>query len=677
MTVLWRLRAEIALLLVLMAVIVTYLNHFNNGFQFDDHHTVSENLFIRDLKFIPKYFTDSSTFSILPPNQSYRPIVTLSLAVDYWLGGGLVPFYFHITTFVTFLVQLVLMYLLMRRLFSLADDSNERRNEWLALIATAIYGLHPVCAETVNYIIQRADIQSTLGVVASMYLYVCMPASRRFAIYLIPAIIGMFAKPPAVMIVPILFVYDLLFEQSWEPRRVLSGENAKKLVRSLARCMPAMIVSVSFYLLQKKLSPNFSTGTGESFRYIITQPAIALRYFKSFFLPTDLSIDADFPLFSEIFEARTLIGFGFIVALLFIVLRSARSRREYPIALGVGWFLFALLPTSLIPLAEPMNDHRMFFPFVGLTMAVTWWIGRPVFRSPLRLRLGVLLCLAWLTLFAFWTRERNTIWGDSEALWREAAEKGPRNGRAQMNYGLALMTRGDYVGALNFYNRALQLNPNYHTLQINLGIVHSVLGNIEEGEKHFLRSIELRPDLAEPYLFYGRELVKRNKLNDVVALYEKGIGRGVKHQQLYHILLPIYLNRSQFDRAIEALRTMETIGVNKSELRFYEKLAVSRTPLAVSTGASDDSAGAWLNLSLALYNAGAYEQCIAAAEEAIARQSQLAAAYSNIAAASNNLGRWDDGIRFARKALEIQPDFAMAAGNLKYAETRRAASMSR
>ena len=38
---------------------------------------------------------------------------------------------------------------------------------------------------------------------------------------------------------------------------------------------------------------------------------------------------------------------------------------------GLLWFVIALAPTSsFIPLAEVMNDHRMYFPYVGLVLAV-------------------------------------------------------------------------------------------------------------------------------------------------------------------------------------------------------------------------------------------------------------------------------------------------------------------
>src|ERR1700729_3675329 len=107
---------RVAALLLLLVVALAYSNHFQNDFHFDDFHTVNNNPYIRSLHNAKLFFTDSTTFSVLPANRTYRPLVTLSLAFDYWLGGGLKPLYFHLDTFLWFLGQLALMFFLFRHI---------------------------------------------------------------------------------------------------------------------------------------------------------------------------------------------------------------------------------------------------------------------------------------------------------------------------------------------------------------------------------------------------------------------------------------------------------------------------------------------------------------------------------------------------------------------------------
>ncbi len=134
------------LLLVLCAVTAAYWNHFGNSFHFDDTHTVVGNAYIRDLRNIPSFFTDGNRFSVLPANRTYRPVVSATLAIDYWLNHHWAirdnaQFWFHLSTFFWLLVQLVATYALFARIFDAVSPKSP--NAYIALLATAWYGLHP------------------------------------------------------------------------------------------------------------------------------------------------------------------------------------------------------------------------------------------------------------------------------------------------------------------------------------------------------------------------------------------------------------------------------------------------------------------------------------------------------------------------------------------------------
>jgi hypothetical protein len=70
-----RLKNAILTGLMLCAICLAYANHFRNGFHFDDSHTIIDNAYIRSLKNTPLFFTDARTFSVLPANRTYRPLV--------------------------------------------------------------------------------------------------------------------------------------------------------------------------------------------------------------------------------------------------------------------------------------------------------------------------------------------------------------------------------------------------------------------------------------------------------------------------------------------------------------------------------------------------------------------------------------------------------------------------
>src|ERR1700675_1456838 len=117
--------------LLLIALPAAYANHFQNGFHFDDAHTIVNNAAIRELRNIPLFFRDATTFSSLPSNQSYRPLVSTLLAIDYRLAGGLRPLWFHLSIFVLFLALAFLLAFVVHYLLEHVVSSP--RNGWIAL----------------------------------------------------------------------------------------------------------------------------------------------------------------------------------------------------------------------------------------------------------------------------------------------------------------------------------------------------------------------------------------------------------------------------------------------------------------------------------------------------------------------------------------------------------------
>jgi hypothetical protein len=122
--------AGLGSVLLLVALLAAYSNHFHNGFHFDDAHTVETNASIREVRNIPMFFRDATTFSSLPSNQSYRPLVSTLLAIDYRLGG-LQPFPFHLSIFVLFVALTLLVAFVIHRLTERSATSSA--NGWIAL----------------------------------------------------------------------------------------------------------------------------------------------------------------------------------------------------------------------------------------------------------------------------------------------------------------------------------------------------------------------------------------------------------------------------------------------------------------------------------------------------------------------------------------------------------------
>jgi protein O-mannosyl-transferase len=649
----------IGLALTLAAICLAYSNSFHNGFHFDDFHTVVDNPAIRNLRNIPRFFRDGTTFSVLPANRTYRPMVSTALALDYALGRGYVPVWFHIGTFGLFLGLVVLLDALYRMLLDRIRPSPA--NAWIALFGAAWFGLHPAMAETVNYVIQRGDLYCTLGCVAALFLFARYPRLRRTGMYLVPLAFALLSKPPAAVFPVLLLLYVFFFE---------GGEDglARRLRGALTAAVPSVVATAGLLWLQAARTPKtFAPSMLSPWEYRLTQPFVWARYTAALFLPLHLNVDTDLAPFSGL-TVQALGGLLFLVALAVAIWVTARRRVLYPIAFGLLWFVVTQLPTSLYPLSEVENDHRMFLSFVGLVLAAVWGAWLVLLRfvaeeqlSKLRPVIGAVAVLV-LAGYGYGAHRRNAVWHDEASLWRDDIEKSPHNGRGLMIYGLTQMSQGRYAAALDLFNRALVFTPNYATLEINLGIVNGAMADAGEGargaeaERHFQRAILLAPGDDGPHTYYGRWLSQHGRYAEAIAQLRTAVALDPQRLLQRELLMDALLRAGDAEGAHGAAQ--ETLAVAPDD-------ATARQTLLHPP---EQTAAYWINLSLAQYQHAEYAEAIASARHALQIDPNSVEAYTNIGAAYGALRQWDEAMRNAREALRLRPGFPLAKNNLAWYE---------
>ena len=655
-----------ALALLLLAICLVYSNSFSNSFHFDDFHTITDNPAVRSLGNLRRIFTDTTAFSVLPANQTYRPVVTASLALDYALGRGYVPFWFHLSTLVWFLALVALLFFFFERLLDRVQAA--AANRWLALGVAAWFGLHPAMAETVNYVIQRGDLYCTLGCVAALFLFARLPHLRRFGIYLLPFGLAMLSKPPAAVFPILLLLYVFFFETDGLPF-------SRRWSRSFLAAAPALGVTAVLLWLQSAMTPKtFLPSIISPADYRLTQPFVWLRYCGALFLPLHLNVDTDLQPISTL-NAAAFSGLLFILALLATIAYTMTRRRLYPIAFGLLWFVLTQLPTSLYPLSEVENDHRMFFSFPGLMLAVLWalYLAHGRLRAPVAggspdrswlsptAAVTAALCLCG---YAYGAHRRNEVWRSEPTLWADDVAKSPHNGRGLMIYGLTRMNAGDASGALKLFNSALRYTPNYPTLEINLGIVNGLLAAegkpelVPIAEAHFQRAIALAPGDDTTHAYYGRWLLGQGRLTQATAQLGTAVSLNAQRELQRDLLLSAY---EQSGDTVAAQRlARETLTVLPGD-------AVATAALSGNLHAQPATpAVSLINASLEAYRTGQFQQSVNDAQQALAADPHSAEAWNNLGAGYGALGQWDSAIAAEQQALKLSPGLRIAQNNLRW-----------
>ena len=640
-------------LFIFVLFILAYSNHFNNPFQFDDSHVIQSNQYIRNVKNIPLFFKDATTTSSLPANQAYRPGLSVLNAVDYLLSGNSgdpSPFMFHVTIFLSFILLGVLLYFFFLKIFYIS--LNHKWNKYFALFSTAFFCLHTANAETINYISARTDSFSTLMVVFAFVIYQYKIQWRRKHIYLIPFSVGLFVKEPTIMFAPLLFLYHLFFEQKLSVVDIMKKGQRIKFIGSGLTALPALVIGIAYFIFSRMMTPpTWTSGSNEIVAYLITQPFVVLHYINNFYFPFNLSADTDWGLIRNIFDDRLIIGLIFIVTMLVISIKISVTLSLRLVSFGILWFFLALLPTSSIfPLSEVLNDHRVFFPYIGLVLVTVTLIVQLIVKfekifSTHRNKIKVtIFSFLFLGIHAYGVHQRNKIWSSGETLWKDVTIKSPNNARGLMNYGNSLMARGDYAGAENCYVRGIKLWPAYSYLYVNMGVLKAATNHPKEAESNFRQAMAYNAYNPECYYYFANFLKNSNRYDEAKEVIEKGLQVSPGHTGC--IVLQNEINILITDKG--------------DETKAQEK-KVKQYPTAEN----------FLNLSIRYYNDKRYADCVTAAQEALKFDPKSFVAYNNIGAACNLLGKFDEAVAACKKALELRPDFQLAKNNLNDILNRR------
>ena len=641
-----------------------YANSLTNAFHFDDAHVIENNLFIRDLANVPRFFTDANTFSSTPANTTYRPVVSLTLAIDYAIGRGLDPVAFHVTQLLLFAAVGVLVFLLYRGIAESArpPTPGPAHPLWFALFAATLYCVHTGNTQPANYISARSELLSALGVLGAFALYMHVPGSRRFHMYLLPAAVGVLAKNHAVMFAPLLLAYKLIIEQDLSLKEILTRRHCPDRARALRTSIPAFALLIALFMLVELMPIDAqSYGSGSRWLYLVTSSWVWVRYVGLYFLPVGLTADTDLAIFTR-FDPRILAGVALLAASLAAAWIASRSGEWRPVAFGILWFWIAIAPTStIVVLAEVTNDHRYFIGFVGLNLAVLWTIATLLARSPSHplTRLAPYLAVTVLLAHAVGTHFRNRAWRNDETLWADVAEKSPKNGRGLMNYGLALMKRERLTEARDLFTRAQQFTPFYSYLEVNLGIVNAALGDHAAAERHYRRGLALDASVPVTHRFYARWLLDR--------------GRGV--EALPHVQASMVISPADIDAKRQLMSLYAALDEREALQRIArETYAVARWDTATRayvegrlpfTPATNDGKG-WFDLGWSFTQQSRHIDAAQAYRAAVAADPKHADAWNNLGWTLAKLGFFADALQPLERAIALRPSYTLARDNLAW-----------
>ena len=528
--------------LLAIGIGAAYSNSLSVGFEFDDVYLLTNNPSIRSLRNIPRFFYDPFTLTTVRENADLRPVLQITYALNHAISG-LRPWSYHAVNMVLHLVAALLVFRIVR--------DHLWPGPALAPAAAALFfALAPLNSQTLDYMSARSALLCTTLYLAAFW---CVLRRRQWPAALLHAL-ALLTKAIAVTLPAVIVAYDFLYRDRARCPTVLGYVRDW---RRVVRLVLAPVVLDLAYLLYRRLllppwvSETFHQSFTTPWLWFMSEWSAQLYYVRLFLWPDALSIDHDFPYAFSFFQARAWLALCVIVAWIAVALRSA-ARRPL-VAFATLWFFITLAPeSSFAPLAEVVNDHRPYIASsLGLSVLLAWLIHEA--SSRLRERQQPAFVLACLVLCAVTipiTRHRNWQWQDSVRLWTDAAEKGPGNGRAWMNAGLALMARGQLAEARRHFERARASNPGYAYVYMNISVLEAHEGHLDAALHAADEAVRLNPGLAPAHYYRGRVLEKLGRTEEAAAAYEQALAIDPRHLEASNALARLTPNGASSAEAL-------------------------------------------------------------------------------------------------------------------------------
>ncbi len=187
--------------------------------------------------------------------------------------------------------------------------------------------------------------------------------------------------------------------------------------------------------------------------------------------------------------------------------------------------------------------------------------------------LGVVFLCVVGTLFTVWTFERNKVWMDELSLYRDCAEKSPAKARPHNNFGAILLRRGHMPEAIDEFQAALRIKPDYADAHYNIGNALAKQGNLTEGIDHFSKTLDLQPGHVKALNNMATTLVLLERYPEAIENFKKALKINPADPDL-HRNLAIAMKkqgdlagaRQHFSRALEINPGNESARRNLAEI---------------------------------------------------------------------------------------------------------------
>jgi tetratricopeptide (TPR) repeat protein len=498
---------------VLLAFIffMIYIPTYKTPFIMDDSHTIQQNQFVHSLKYLATPWLSAKAYSSSPENYGYRPLTTNFSQLMWAVGGGsVIPF--QVAKKLLLLLVAGLCFLMWKE-WKLCVGEKKSKSLWWGPTALgfAFFLLHPIGTQVGNYIAATSTLLCSLFYVLGFYFYLKFRrlGHRRFLFLAgLAYFLSVMCKEEGSTLIAVVALAEIFFFR--KSKQLLSFK-----ISDFAVLTAVALFSVYLIVSHFEPSSNIARGSVPRDLYFATQWRAYFYYLANFFWPFNFNFDnLDFQFAHTLWNFENI--FYFFLNAFLVGYAGYLCYRKNSMGFAMLGFYISILPaSSVIPLAEAVNDHRPFIPFLFFGYAMVTALDK---YAPKAVAGLVILTLAGATLY------RNFDFISNKTIWVDTVLKNPNSPRAKNNLALEYMSTADYNMAFLLLKKCAEQNIYYYPCFINLAITKAASGDDQGAEENFKKAVVMDKNYISSRMFYADFLVRKQRYSEAKTLLQEADG---------------------------------------------------------------------------------------------------------------------------------------------------------
>ncbi|TFI56190.1 tetratricopeptide repeat protein [Mastigocladus laminosus UU774] len=231
--------------------------------------------------------------------------------------------------------------------------------------------------------------------------------------------------------------------------------------------------------------------------------------------------------------------------------------------------------------------------------------------------------------------------------------------------GLQQAKIGDLQGALKYYNKSLELNPNAYEYWFNRGLTLFYLGNFTEAIASYDQAIQIKADFYKGWYNRGAALSELGNFTEAIASFDQALKLKSDYQEAWSARGLVQLKLGNLSEAIASFDASLQIQPQDPESWYLRGTALAEAGQNYDAIACYNHALeyypefdlAWYKLGVALFNAGNWEDAIANYHQAIKINPECYQAWYGLGGVKEKLGKIEEAIAAYDRCTQIQPNF--------------------